>query len=114
MIASRSCCRVCQRCRLRTFFCSREKNDSYSAQGLLYGAFRYCRVDHHTVTTVAEGLLYADDLTERDPDGYALLVAYAPSRKADVDLASLAVEPGWQLELVSRTEFVDRWLWHVG
>jgi len=99
---------------LRTFFCSREKNDSYSAQGLLYGAFRYCRVDHHTVTTVAEGLLYADDLTERDPDGYALLVAYAASRKADVDLAYLAVEPGWQLELVSRTEFVDRWLWHVG
>ena len=33
-----------------------------SAQALLYGAFRYCRLDGTTVTTVAEGLLHADDL----------------------------------------------------
>jgi hypothetical protein len=83
-------------------------------QALLYGCFRYCRVDRTTVTTVAEGLIYADDLPERDPAGYATLQAYTASRKADVDLAYLGVEPNWDLQLVSRTEFVDRWLWRVG
>jgi hypothetical protein len=83
-------------------------------QALLYGAFRYCRVDGTTITTVAERLIYADDLHERDPAGYALLQGYAASHKADVDLAYLSVEPDWSLELISRTEFVNQWLWHVG
>jgi hypothetical protein len=26
----------------------------------------------------------------------------------------LIVEPNWELQLQSRTEFVGRWLWHVG
>jgi hypothetical protein len=85
-----------------------------SAQGLLFGAFRYCRLDGTTVTTVAEGLLYADDLAERDPGGYARLRGYVASRKADVDLSYLGVEPNWELSLLSRREFVDRWLYHVG
>jgi DNA polymerase type B, organellar and viral len=83
-------------------------------QTLLYGCFRYCRVDGTTVTTVAEGLIYADDLPETDPAGYATLQAYAASHKADVDLTYLGVEPNWELALLSRTEFVNRWLWHVG
>src|SRR5215218_8065212 len=83
-------------------------------QALLFGAFRYCRIDGTTVTTVAEGLIYADDLPESNPAGYATLRGYAASHKADVDLTYLAVEPNWELQLVSRTEFVDRWLWHVG
>ena len=29
-------------------------------------------------------------------------------------MAYLAVEPNWELQLLSRREFVDRWLWHVG
>jgi len=40
-----------------------------SAQALLFGVFRYCRVDGTTVTTVAEGLIFGDDLPERDPTG---------------------------------------------
>jgi hypothetical protein len=83
-------------------------------QALLFGCFRYCRVDDTTVTTVAEGLIYADELPETDPAGDATLQAYAASHKADVDLTYLAVEPNWELELVSRTEFLDRWIWHVG
>ena len=83
-------------------------------QALLYGAFRYCRVDATTVTTVAEGLIYADDLPQRDPEGYRRLQRYAASHQADVELTYLAVEPLWELQVVSRTEFVDRWLWHVG
>jgi hypothetical protein len=83
-------------------------------QALLYGCFRYCRVDGTTVTTVAEGLIYADELPDRDPAGYALLRSYAASHKADVDGTYLQVQPNWELQLLSRTEFVDRWLWHVG
>jgi len=85
-----------------------------SAQALLFGVFRYCRVDATTVTTVAEGLIAADDLPERDPAGYARLQAYVVSHKADVDLTYLGVEPNWDLVLLSRTEFAKRWLWHVG
>ncbi len=85
-----------------------------SAQALLFGVFRYCRVDATTVTTVAEGLIAADDLPERDPAGYARLQAYVVSHKADVDLTYLGVEPNWDLALLSRTEFAKRWLWHVG
>src|SRR5512144_1809517 len=79
-----------------------------AAQGLLFGAFRYCRSDwtpQPEVTVVAEGLIYADDLPQRDPDGFAWLQGYAASRKADVDLTYLAVEPNWELQLCSRTEF---------
>jgi hypothetical protein len=83
-------------------------------QALLYGCFRYCRRDGLTVTTVAEGLIYADDLPDRDPAGYALLRRYAASHKADVDGTYIRVEPNWNLELISRTEFVNQWLWHVG
>ncbi len=85
-----------------------------SAQALLFGVFRYCWVDDTTVTTVAEGLIAADDLPERDPAGYARLQAYALSHKADVDLTYLRVEPNWDLALLSRTEFVKHWVWHVG
>jgi hypothetical protein len=84
------------------------------AQALLFGAFRYCRIDGATVTTVAEGLIVADDLPTRDPAGYACLRRYAATHKADVDMTYLAVEPNWELSLLTRTEFVDRWLWHVG
>ena len=85
-----------------------------STQALLFGAFRYCRVDDGAVITVAEGLIYADDLPDTDPDGYRVLREYAESRQPDVDFTYVDVEPSWQLHLVSRSDFVDRWLWHVG
>jgi hypothetical protein len=85
-----------------------------SAKALLFGAFRYCRVDATSVTTVAEGLIYADDLPDTDPDGYAWLQAYAASHKADVDLTYVGVEPNWDLQLLSRSEFVEQWLYRVG
>src|SRR3954451_19937339 len=83
-------------------------------QALLFAAFRYCRVDDTTVTTIAEGLIYADGLPERDPDGSAALRRYAASHKPDVDLTYLRAEPYWDLQLLSRSEFVQQWLWHVG
>ena len=81
------------------------------SQGLLFGAFRYCCIDSTTVTTVAEGLIHADDLPRSDVER---LRAYVRSHKADVDMEYLAVEPSWDLQLLSRRGFVDRWLWHVG
>lgn len=83
-------------------------------QRLLFGCCRYARVDGTQVTTVAEALIYADDLPERDPDGYAVLRGYVRSRKADVDVTYLGVEPDPELQLLSRSKFVDRWLWRVG
>lgn len=85
-----------------------------TAQGLLFGAFRYAKVDGATVTTVAEGLIYADDLPQTAPAGFALLRAYADSRKADVDMTYLGAEPSWELQLLSRAEFCKQWVWHVG
>lgn len=49
--------------------------------------------------SVAEGIFYADDLPDRDPIGYAVLVEYARTRLAWVDrdaldcLRGLTVEP---------------------
>jgi hypothetical protein len=88
-----------------------------SAQGLLFGVFQYVQFDWEselTVTTVAEGLIYADDLGSRDPEGLALLRNYAASHRADVDMTYLRVEPRWELGLCSRTEFTDGWLRPVG
>jgi hypothetical protein len=85
-----------------------------STQTLLFGAFRYCRVDDAAVITVAEGLIYADDLPDTDPDGYRVLQEYAKTQKPDANLTYPNVEPSWQLQLVSRKDFVDKWLWHVG
>ncbi len=85
-----------------------------AAQGLLFGGFRYCRLDGAAVTCVAEGLFHADDLPERDSDGMQALRGYAASRKADVDMTYLSVEPSWQLQLMSRAEFVEQWLYRVG
>ncbi len=84
------------------------------AQGLLFGCFRYLKLDGTSVVTVAEGLIYADDLPHTDPHGFALLQEYVRSRKADVDLTYLGAEPSWELQLISRREFNRRWLWHVG
>ncbi len=50
-----------------------------------------------------EGILYADDLPDRDPDGFSVLKAYAQTRAAQVF-------PGRnpRLRLLSRTEFVEQ------
>lgn len=80
-------------------------------QALQFGVFRYVRIDDTAVTTVAEGLIYADAL---EPAGIERLRAYGRSHKADVDLTYLTVEPQWELEVLSRREFVNQWIWHVG
>jgi hypothetical protein len=88
-----------------------------AAQGLLFAAFRYCRIDWEPaprVTTLTEGLIYADDLAKRDPDGLVLLRRYAATHRADVDMTYPHAEPCWELGLCSRAEFADKWLHPVG
>jgi hypothetical protein len=89
-----------------------------TAQGLTFGCYRYCRVDHSrdgtvTVTTVGEGLIYADDLPTTDPQGYEILREFANTHEARVNLFYLGCEPDWRLRLYSRSEFAERWLYRV-
>jgi len=78
-------------------------------QQLNFGVWRYY-VDRRNGLPgrfcVQEGIFYADDLPERDPEGYAVLQAYAESHDADV-------APGrdTSLRLLSRSEFVEKVLW---
>jgi hypothetical protein len=47
------------------------------SQALTFGFYRFCRTDEHgSVVTLQEGFFHADELPERDPDGYAVLRNY--------------------------------------
>jgi len=77
-------------------------------QQLKFGAF--CHYidragDLPATTCVVEGLFYADDLPQDDPDGYAALVDYVTSNRARTG-------PGrsHDLLLITRSEFVERFL----
>jgi hypothetical protein len=90
-------------------------------QRMLFGVFRYLRrrpvspLIRAGWDCLGEGLVYADDLPTRDPDGYAALVEFARTRRADVALnTQTSSEPDWRLGLVSRTEFVENWWYRVG
>lgn len=59
-----------------------------AAQRLNFGSYRYVRliweVEVPSIVMCEEGLLFADDLPERDPGGYQLLVEYHRTREADL------------------------------
>ena len=77
------------------------------SQRMIFGWYRYTgwRPDG-TLATVAEGLIYADDLPERDSGGYAQLVEYAKVNRAEVESG----DPS-QIALLSRRAFLDEVLW---
>lgn len=90
-------------------------------QRLLFGVYRYLRRRPATPLVRAgwdclgEGLIHADDVPTRDPDGYLTLTNLAQTRLANVALnTSTAGEPDWRLGLISRTEFAERWWYHLG
>jgi len=71
------------------------------SQRLLFGSARLYRVDRQVEGAVGlvlrdEWLFYADDLPQRDPDGYEILAEYAESRS---------------VRLVSQREFIDHVFW---
>lgn len=74
-----------------------------TTQRLNFGAYRLCKWTRAGVLICLEaGLFHADDLPERDPEGFAILEAYARTHWADVS-------PGKDttLYLYSRRAFVD-------
>jgi len=80
-----------------------------ASQRLNFGSWRYY-VDRPDglagAVCVEEGLLFADDLPDRDPDGFEVLRRYVESHRADVFPGRSA----W-LRLLSRTEFVRQILY---
>ena len=82
---------------------------SDASQRLNFGCWRYYvdRTDGLPGSCcVEEGLFYADDLSQRNPDGFALLQAYVNTHKADVFLGRNDA-----LRLLSRTDFVENVLY---
>ena len=91
------------------------ETSSDELQRLNFGVWRYCRV--HVIDgevsfdCVAEGIFYADDLPDRDPDGYRTLVDYARNRSAWVDLAAVDASRVLAIEPLSR--WLERVLWRA-
>lgn len=90
-----------------------------AAQQLNFGAYRLIyRTKVGNVTTAEEGVLYADNLPDRDPAGYATLVRYATTRRAEVT-GGMVGPPGNQvpsqpdLQIMSRHDWVDRVLFRA-
>ncbi len=83
-----------------------------ATQRLNFGSYRYYRVRGHrhrpTTACVEEGLFYAEDLRDRDPQGFAILREYAATHRADV-------APGVdrRLRLRTCTEFLDKVLYRA-
>ena len=68
-------------------------------QHLSFGSYRYCALDTDDgLELLEEGLFHADELATRDPDGYAVLHAYAGEQS---------------LPLLRRRVFVERVLWRA-
>src|SRR5436309_1625912 len=71
-----------------------------AAQRLTFGSYRYLRlVDGERTSCVEEGLFYADELPERDPEGFAVLQEYVRTHQADVPAKNRRRPP---LRLLSR------------
>jgi hypothetical protein len=74
-------------------------------QRLLFGFYRFCRWEDGgaRLACLEEGIFYADDLSQRDPDGFACLSQFASSHLRDTE----GVRPR-SLRLMSRSDFVNR------
>lgn len=85
-----------------------------TTQRLTFGCFRIYEVGESgsILGLIEEGLIYADDLPEKDPAGHRLLRTYAETHQAPVNhsVRTLAVALR-RLQLLSRTEFVEKVLW---
>jgi hypothetical protein len=77
-----------------------------ACQALTFGTYRFCRAISENYECVEEGLFYADDT---DPAGLAVLKAY-------VDNVHAETPEGYprRLQLLRRSEFVERCFWGAG
>jgi hypothetical protein len=84
-------------------------------QRFVFGCFRYLVRHNGKFHTLAEGLIHADDLADTDPEAYRELFTYVQRNSADVNMRFMGPrEPDWHLHLISRKQFVERWIWDVG
>ena len=85
-----------------------------TTQALQFGVWRFCRQHPDgRLITVEEGILYADELPDRDPAGLATLRAYARAHHRDTSARTESASPRSrpQLQLLSRRAFVNTVLW---
>jgi hypothetical protein len=86
-------------------------------QALTFGCYRLGRIAADaTVECLEEGLIYADDLPDRDPAGYETLRRYVHGGDGrDQHLADVAPvgDADHRLHLRSRREFAERILWRA-
>lgn len=76
-----------------------------ATQALKFGSYRYCRwTSSSHLECVEEAFFYAENLPERDPEGFAQLQAYAAANSA-------AVTGSRKLALLTRREFLNRVFW---
>jgi len=69
-----------------------------AAQALTFGCWQYCRIDSGGVFVGDEGLFYADDLEESDPEGFEVLLRYVKDHLGT---------HGRALRLLPRARFVE-------
>lgn len=73
-----------------------------ASQRLLYGVYRYARwTGAGTVETAVEGIIYADDLPDADPDAFGVLEEYAREHRVELGTA-----PRRDLGFLSRRDFL--------
>lgn len=83
-----------------------------AAQRFLYGWFRVLRTSvTGAYDVILEGMIHADDLAARDPDGYATLATYARTHRAEVSEVEDAIP---EVILCSRAEFAEFVLYKYG
>jgi hypothetical protein len=80
-------------------------------QRLTFGGYHVCRwsEDGTQLECMEEGLFYADELPKTDPEGFALLQDYTNAQRAKV----ISDVPD-EIQLLSRTQFVEDVLYRVG
>ena len=71
-------------------------------QALLFGSYRFCRITPQGLVCVEEGLFYADDLPQSDPEGFGVLKRYVREHQA-----TLGPQAG-SIRLRPRREFVEQ------
>jgi hypothetical protein len=78
-------------------------------QTLTFGMFRFCRLVDKAYSCIEEGILYADDLPETNPDGLGILKRYISEVPADT-----ADGYSRKMCLRSRSDFLENEVWIGG
>ena len=89
-----------------------------AGMGLMFLTYTYVRLDYLdakvVVTPLLAGIAYADDLPDRDPVGYRVLVDYASTRAPGfVDLRYGVRSASPAFEFLSASDFSRKWIYQT-